>query len=102
APGASGKEGAPGAPGKEGVPGKEGPPGAPGKEGPAGKEGAPGKEGPSGTSMIDRVRLASPTATATEPSYAVMPLIGGTWTQGADEVEQVIGGDERSSTAGQG
>jgi hypothetical protein len=79
--------------GNAGHTGKTGPTGASGAQGITGKEGPPGA---SGTTVVARIRSAAPLETATgseakaEPAVLNDPL-NGTWTQGADEVDQILG-----------
>jgi hypothetical protein len=40
---------------------------------------------------VARARSAESVTTPTEPTEAAVPLSGATWTQGADEVDQIIG-----------
>ncbi len=85
--GAKGATGATGAPGAQGAAGKEGAPG---------KEGQPGPPGALGTTIVVRAHAQSAIATSTAPegsaTYAIAtdPLTGGTWTQAANELDQVF------------
>jgi hypothetical protein len=60
-----------------------------------GKEGPEGKAGVSGTTVLARVRSSASIETAsTEPANATYvndPLVGGTWTQAAEELDQLTG-----------
>ncbi len=69
--------------------GQEGPVGERGPQGEAGAQGEPGERGPAGSAIADRVRLAEPLVAATAPADA--SLTGATWTQGAEEVESLVG-----------
>jgi hypothetical protein len=57
--------------------------------------GATGPTGASGTSVVARVRSAGAVATASTtgstPSWSGDPLTGATWTQGPDELDQLVG-----------
>jgi len=96
---ASGGSGATGAQGVTGATGPAGPTGATGPTGPAG--GATGATGPSGatgtagTSVVARVRSAGAVATASTttsvPSWTSDPLTGATWSQGTEELDQLVG-----------
>jgi hypothetical protein len=89
-----GKTGATGPRGEQGEAGATGEAGA-ASEG--GTEGPPGEAGASGTTIVARVRSAAPQATPTAPepskklAIADDPLTGATWTQGASEVDRLIG-----------
>jgi hypothetical protein len=70
--------------------------GATGAQGPTGKEGQPGSPGASGTTVVYRVRSVAPlqTATGSEAKAETAVLndpLNGTWTQAADEVDQIVG-----------
>jgi hypothetical protein len=79
--------------------GKAGPVGARGPigpQGPVGKEGQSGSAGASGTTVVYRVRSIGPieTATGSEAKAETAVLndpLNGTWTQAANEVEQILG-----------
>jgi len=76
--------------------GHTGPTGTTGAQGPVGKEGQPGSPGASGTTVVYRVRsvAALQTATGSEAKDETAVLndpLNGTWTQAADEVDQIIG-----------
>ena len=80
--------------------GHAGPTGTTGATGPGGPQGPAGKEGPqgvSGTTVVDRIRSIAPIETATgsqskdEITALNDPLSGGSFTQGADEVDQIVG-----------
>jgi len=67
-----------------------------GPQGSVGKEGQPGSAGESGTTVVYRVRSVGPieTATGSEAKAETAVLndpLNGTWTQAADEVEQILG-----------
>jgi hypothetical protein len=70
--------------------------GATGAQGPVGKEGQPGSPGASGTTVVYRVRAVASVQTAAgaeakgETAVLNDPL-NGTWTQAADEVDQIVG-----------
>ncbi len=113
--GATGAQGVTGATGATGATGETGPTGPAGPTGPtsavvaaspaaaplssaAGATGATGATGPagaSGTSVVARVRSAGAvltTSTATSvPSWTGDPLTGATWTQGSEELDQLVG-----------
>jgi len=86
-----------GARGPQGEQGEEGAAGEQGSAGEVGQEGPGGATGASGTTVVARARSAAAQATATAPepsnrlAIADDPLIGATWTQGASEIDQVIG-----------
>ena len=84
--GAAGQAGAPGVPGSAGTAGEKG---ATGNEGPSGKPGEPGPPGASGTTIVARARSAGAITSATETPTAD-PLTGGAWTQGAEELDQLV------------
>lgn len=63
--------------------------GQPGERGPQGEPGPPGEAGPAGTSVVDRVRLTQPFVTGS--TFAPASLTGATWSQGAEEVQQLVG-----------
>ena len=74
--------------------------GATGPSGPSGPPGSAGKEGQQGalgTTIVDRIRSISlvETATGSEAKGEIAgtgdALSGGTFTQGADEVDQIVG-----------
>lgn len=96
-PGPNGLPGISGATGPEGEKGATGTPGASGRLGPEGPEGLPGTEGASGTTVVARARSVASmkTTTAPEPNkeiaITVDPLSGGTWTQGAGELNELVG-----------
>jgi hypothetical protein len=81
--------------GPRGDTGPTGAPGATGSEGKAGADGIAGPEGPigeSGTTVDARVRIAAATASATtEGLGGNVALTGGSWTQGAQELDQLVG-----------
>jgi hypothetical protein len=68
-----------------------------GPSGPAGSEGKEGQQGASGTTIVDRIRSVGlvETATGSEAKGEIAgtsdALSGGTFTQGADEVDQIVG-----------
>jgi hypothetical protein len=84
--GAAGQAGAPGGPGSAGTAGEKG---ATGNEGPSGKPGEPGPPGVSETSIVARARSVGAVSSATE-TMTGDPLTGGTWTQAASELDQVV------------
>jgi hypothetical protein len=70
--------------------------GAIGAQGPAGKEGQPGAQGESGTTVVYRARSIGPIATATgseakDETAVFNDPLNGTWTQAANEVDQILG-----------
>ena len=69
---------------KEGPEGKQG---APGSAGPEGKQGVPG---PTGANVVARVHLSEPFIVPGMGEETTVTLA--TWTQGAEEVDQVVGG----------
>jgi hypothetical protein len=84
--GTRGETGAEGNPGADGVTGAEGKPGASGAAGP---EGQPGQ---SGTTVVARVRIAAAAASVTtEGLGGAVGLTGGSWTQHAQELDQLVG-----------
>jgi hypothetical protein len=92
--GATGPTGATGLAGSAGATGAPGPAGVTGETGATGKEGAPGKgeQGPpgaSGTSIVARARSAGAVSSATE-TLTADPLTDATWTQGANELDQLV------------
>jgi hypothetical protein len=84
--GAAGQAGAQGVPGSAGTAGEKG---ATGNEGPSGKPGEPGPPGASGTTIVARARSAGAVTSATETPTAD-PLTGDVWTQGAEELDQLV------------
>ncbi len=118
AQGVTGATGATGLTGATGPAGEAGPTGATGPAGPAGPTGAAapasaaiapaapagvatgatGPTGAPGTSIVARVRslasveTASTASTASStPSWTSDPLTGATWTQGSEELDQLVG-----------
>jgi hypothetical protein len=89
--GATGQAGTAGQAGAQGAPGSatSGEKGATGNEGPSGKPGEPGPPGASGTSVVARARSVGAVSSATETMTAD-PLAGGTWTQAANELDQLV------------
>lgn len=90
--GATGQAGAAGQAGAQGVPGSagtSGEKGATGTEGPPGKQGEQGPPGASGTTIVARARSVGAVSSATETMTAD-PLAGGTWTQAASELDQLV------------
>ena len=83
--------------GPRGEQGEEGAAGEAGTIGEEGTEGRGGEAGASGITIVARVRSAAPQATPTAPeaskklAIADDPLTGATWTQGASEVDRLIG-----------
>src|ERR1700689_4710275 len=77
--------------------GHKGAAGATGPGGPQGPAGKEGQQGVSGTTVVDRIRSVTPIETATgsqakdEITAVNDPLSGGSFTQGADEVDQIVG-----------
>ena len=63
-------------------------PGPEGKQGPEGKE---GKEGHAEPAVIARARDVASVATVSSPASIEDPLSDGAWTQGAEEVDQLVG-----------
>ena len=84
-----GARGPAGPAGANGAAGQAGPAGSPGKEGQPGSPGAPG------TSVIARARSVAPVATSSTeagtPTFESDPLTGGSWTQHANELDQLVG-----------
>ncbi len=110
ATGATGPQGVAGATGPQGPEGKTGPTGPQGttgatREGPAGPTGPEGLQGPagpagaSGSSVVARVS-AGPTAVGHYPAYIPVSLVGGTWTQHAEELSVLTGQATFTSPAG--
>jgi len=115
ATGATGPQGVTGATGPAGATGPTGPIGPTGPAGPSGASGtvivanaavaplgaaggatgATGPTGASGTSVVARIRSAGAVATASTatslPSWTGDPLTGASWTQGPDELDQLVG-----------
>jgi len=116
ATGASGVQGVTGATGAIGPTGEAGPTGVTGPAGPAGPTGAvepasiapaatagaatgatgaTGPSGASGTSVVGRVRSLASVATASTatsvPTWTGDPLTGATWSQGSEELDQLVG-----------
>jgi hypothetical protein len=99
ATGAQGLAGATGAQGVAGATGPAGPTGATGPTGPAGGAtgaiGPAGATGAAGTSVVARVRSAGAVATASTttsvPSWTSDPLTAATWSQGTEELDQLVG-----------
>jgi hypothetical protein len=95
--GATGAAGLQGAGGPQGATGATGPGDPSGSPGPEGKAGSEGKAGTDGTTVVARARSLAPmvTTTAPDPNKEVAikdyPLSSGTWTQGANEVNQLVG-----------
>jgi hypothetical protein len=83
-----GRTGATGPAGAIGATGAPGPAGT-GETGPIGKEGPPGLPGAPGTSIVARARSAGAVSSATE-TLTVDALTGGTWTQGVDELDELV------------
>jgi len=74
--------------GPQGVPGVDGPEGP---VGPTGPQGPPGAAGPAGAT-VQRIQLGSPLVVpnaSQSPTYAIVPLEGGTWTQLAGETVEL-------------
>lgn len=112
ASGASGAQGVTGATGAEGAVGATGPAGPPGgggsgeggatgPQGVTGATGATGATGPTGptgaggTSILARTRSAGAVVTASTttsvPLWTGEPLTAGTWIQGSEELDQLVG-----------
>jgi hypothetical protein len=104
--GATGPAGATGATGEPGPTGPAGPTGAVVAASPAvsalgsaagatGATGATGPAGASGTSVVARARSAGAVATTSTstslPSWTGDALTGATWTQGSEELDQLVG-----------
>jgi Collagen triple helix repeat (20 copies) len=89
--GATGQTGAAGQAGAQGAPGSatSGEKGATGNEGAVGKEGPQGPPGASGTTIVARARSAGAVTSVTE-TLTADPLTGGMWTQGAEELDQLV------------
>ena len=47
--------------------------------------------GGGGAHVIARIRSVAPVETVSRPALAWVPLAGGTWTQGAEELDQISG-----------
>jgi hypothetical protein len=84
--GPTGPAGTDGALGPSGATGAKGDTGAEGKEGPQGPEGPKGAPG----NVIDRIRVIEPTAIPAGGIGTDVPITGSTWTQGPNELEQVV------------
>jgi hypothetical protein len=89
ATGQAGTTGQAGAQGATGLAGNLGEKGATGNEGAVGKEGPQGLPGASGTTIVARARSAGAVTSVTE-TLTADPLTGGTWTQGAEELDQLV------------
>lgn len=77
--------------GPQGAPGAEGVQGVAGSEGPVGPAGRQGDAGPAGTT-VQRIQLGSPLVVpnaSQSPTYVIVPLEGGTWTQRAGETVEL-------------
>jgi Collagen triple helix repeat (20 copies) len=85
-----GAKGPRGRQGPMGVPGQQGIQGLQGNTGQQGNQGPPGDPGPSGSSVVARARGSS-TLTAIYPGPTSYPLTGGSWTQAATEVDEIVG-----------
>jgi hypothetical protein len=72
--------------GAEGPEGEPGPTGAQGEPGPQGEE---GQTGAPGSDIVARVHVSEPFTTAKAPG--ALTLTGASWTQGAEEVDQLVG-----------
>jgi hypothetical protein len=89
--GPTGPTGPVGPTGTAGAAGVEGTTGAAGVTGATGATGERGATGPVGSSIVDRIRTAEPVAATTFPTEATVPLIGASWTQNANELNQLTG-----------
>jgi hypothetical protein len=59
---------------------------------PRGEPGPAGKEGASGTTVVAGIRnVGSVASTTAEGLGASIPVTGGSWTQGAQELDQLVG-----------
>jgi hypothetical protein len=76
-----------GANGPRGTKGANGPEGT---KGPKGDQGPKGDPGPPGSDVVVRAR-GSTNVTAVYPGPTSYPITGGSWTQAANEVDQVVG-----------
>jgi hypothetical protein len=72
--------------GAEGPVGERGPQGEPGSQG---EPGPRGESGASGSAVVNRAHLAEPFVTG--ESSAAASLTGATWTQGGEEVQELVG-----------
>ena len=90
-----GAKGPAGRTGANGAPGQAGPAGPPGKEGQPGASSTSVVVGASGMSVVARARSVAPVETssteASTPTFASDPLTGGSWTQHANELDQLVG-----------
>ena len=82
--------------GPQGPTGPTGPTGATGVEGATGVTGASGAKGetgatgPAGSSIVARIRSTEAITSPTSPGEATVPLAGASWTQNADELNQLV------------
>jgi len=112
--GLTGQPGASGPAGAQGVTGASGPQGEAGPTGPAGTDsssgngatgaqgvtgatgatgatGPAGPTGPAGMSVVARVRSSGAVSTVSTPTWTSDALTGATWTQGSEELDQLVG-----------
>jgi len=83
-----------GASGTSGPAGATGPAGKDGATGPAGKDGADGKDatgGASSSSVVNRTRSTGPTTPSARFTNVPVALRDNSWTQAADELDQLFG-----------
>jgi len=82
-----------GARGPAGTAGGQGGDGQPGQPGPAGGVGPQGPTGPAGATVVARIRSVAPVATPSteEPTAFADDPLNGSWTQHADELNQLTG-----------
>jgi len=97
-PGPTGARGEIGPRGEAGPRGESGPKGETGLKGELGQKGETGPQGApgaDGTTVVARIRSAGAVMTqSTDPKHATYtndPLTGATWTQGAQELDQIMG-----------
>ena len=76
--------------GATGAAGPRGEGGAAGAAGPAGASGAPRGPGAPVTTIIDRIRSSAPVTSSSTETKSI-PLSNATWTQAANEANQLIG-----------
>jgi collagen triple helix repeat protein len=92
--GATGAKGDTGADGTNGAKGDTGAPGADGTVGAKGDTGAPGadgRDGADGSSIVNRTRSTGPATPAAANTRTPIPLTANSWTQAADQVDQLVG-----------
>ena len=74
---------------EEGPAGPTGPTGPKGAEGETGAQGPKGETGAPGSLIIARIRLAEPISVSTS-GKVTLPLVTSSWTQGAEEMNQMF------------